>query len=65
MSNWSRWLAILALLLLVVASLFPFYWAVVSSLTPEARLFKRPSLWPDELVTDHYQIGRASCRERV
>jgi len=55
MRNWSRWLAILALLLLVLASLFPFYWAVVSSLTPEARLFQRPSLWPNELVTDHYR----------
>jgi len=42
MRNWSRWLAILALLLLVLATLFPFYWAIRSSFTPEGKLFRTP-----------------------
>ena len=32
--------------LLVLATAFPFYWTVVASLTPEARLFQAPSLLP-------------------
>ena len=49
----------IALLALLLA--FPFYWAVVASLTPEAALFREPSLWPRVLVLDHY---RALFRER-
>ena len=40
----TRWRV--ALLMLVHAR-FPFYWAIVASLTPEARLFQAPSLVPD------------------
>ena len=54
MSRTGRW-AGLALALLVLASAFPFYWAIVSSFTPEARLFERPSLVPRGLVLDHYR----------
>jgi ABC-type glycerol-3-phosphate transport system permease component len=43
------------LALLVLASALPFYWAVVSSFTPEARLFENPSLIPRQLVLDHYR----------
>lgn len=50
-----RWLPVLVTVLLVLAIAFPFYWAVVSSLTPEAALFERPSLVPTELVTVHYR----------
>jgi ABC-type glycerol-3-phosphate transport system permease component len=35
--------------------LLPFYWAVVASITPEARLFEGPSLLPLEPVLDHYR----------
>lgn len=51
----GRWAAGTVLALLVVGTAFPFYWAVVASLTPEARLFAEPSLWPRELVLDHYR----------
>lgn len=44
-----------ALIVLVVASAFPFYWAIVSSFTPEARLFEAPSLVPRTLVLEHYR----------
>lgn len=44
-----------ALALLVLGAAFPFYWAIVSSFTPEARLFQRPSLLPTILVLDHYR----------
>ncbi len=50
-----RWLARAGAGLLVLATAFPFYWAVVASLTPEAALFRDPSLWPREVVLDHYR----------
>lgn len=50
-----RWLGGGALALFVAATAFPFYWAVVASLTPEAELFAAPSLLPRELVLDHYR----------
>jgi ABC-type glycerol-3-phosphate transport system permease component len=43
------------LVLLVAASAFPLYWAVVSSFTPETRLFQSPSLFPREFVLEHYR----------
>jgi ABC-type glycerol-3-phosphate transport system permease component len=51
----GKWLPVAAVGLLVLASAFPFYWAIVSSLTPEARLFEAPSLLPSRLVLDHYR----------
>ncbi len=39
----------------MLATAFPFYWTVVASLTPEARLFQAPSLLPTHLVLDHYR----------
>ena len=36
--------------ILVALSAFPFYWALVASVTPEARLFAEPTLWPAEPV---------------
>ncbi|HEU5040345.1 MAG TPA: carbohydrate ABC transporter permease [Gemmatimonadales bacterium] len=54
MSRAGRWSGA-ALALLVLASAFPFYWAIVSSFTPEARLFEEPSLLPRGLVLDHYR----------
>lgn len=43
----------LAVLVLLIA--FPLYWAVVASLTPEATLFREPSLWPHTIILDHYR----------
>ena len=51
----KKWWPVLALTLLVVASAFPFYWAILASFTPEARLFQGPSLLPGHLVLDHYR----------
>ena len=56
-----RWARPVATGLLVAAILFPLYWAALSSLTPENRLFAAPALVPRELVLDHY---RALFRER-
>jgi ABC-type glycerol-3-phosphate transport system permease component len=50
-----KWGPAVVLALLVVASAFPFYWAIVASFTPEARLFQGPTLLPGELITDHYR----------
>ncbi|HEX7337731.1 MAG TPA: carbohydrate ABC transporter permease [Gemmatimonadales bacterium] len=50
-----RWWPAVVLALLVTASAFPFYWAIVGSFTPEARLFQEPALVPRELVLDHYR----------
>ena len=50
-----RWAPVLALGLLVVATAFPFYWAILGSFTPEARLFDNPSLLPGKPILDHYR----------
>jgi trehalose/maltose transport system permease protein len=55
MSAWQRLAAALAMAIIVAAMAFPFVWAVAASLTPEARLFDRPTLWPAALVVDHYR----------
>ena len=53
--SWQGWLFGAALVLLMTFTLFPFYWAIVASLTPEAELFRDPSLWPTHLIFDHYR----------
>jgi ABC-type glycerol-3-phosphate transport system permease component len=53
--NPRRWWPTLAIAILVAASAFPFYWAIVASFTPEERLFQAPSLFPRQLVLDHYR----------
>ena len=57
----GRWLGGAALAALVAFAVFPFWWALVASVTPESRLFAEPSLWPAEPVLDHY---RALWEER-
>ena len=47
------WTAVTAAL--VAALLGPLYWAVLSSLTPEPRLFAAPGLVPRALVLTHYR----------
>jgi ABC-type glycerol-3-phosphate transport system permease component len=51
----GRWAGPVAIGLLVAAILFPLYWAVLSSLTPENRLFAARALVPRKLVLDHYR----------
>jgi ABC-type glycerol-3-phosphate transport system permease component len=53
--NARKWWPSLALAILVGASAFPFYWAILASFTPEARLFQGPSLVPTDLVLEHYR----------
>lgn len=53
--SWQNWLFGAALVALMVFTLFPFYWAIVASLTPEAALFRDPSLWPTNIILDHYR----------
>lgn len=48
------WWPALVLVLLVAGSAFPFYWAILSSFTPEARLFQNP--WPGESEWDIAQV---------
>jgi trehalose/maltose transport system permease protein len=41
---------------ILIYTLFPFYWAVVSSLTPDSQLFNTPaSYWPSTIDWSHYQ----------
>jgi ABC-type glycerol-3-phosphate transport system permease component len=49
------WLVRVAFVVGLAALLFPFYWAVVASITPEAVLFRAPSLWPQQPIADHYR----------
>jgi ABC-type glycerol-3-phosphate transport system permease component len=53
--NRQRAAGTIAVALLVAAFLFPMYWALVSSLSPETELFTAGSLWPRTLVLDHYR----------
>jgi ABC-type glycerol-3-phosphate transport system permease component len=58
----TRRAGLFALALLIALVAFPFYWAVVASFTPEATLFRQPSLWPRTFILDHYRAlfaGRA------
>ena len=50
-STARRW----ALGALIASVLFPLYWAVISSFTPESRLFGPPDLIPTRLVLGHYR----------
>ena len=52
---WGNWTFGAALVILMLFTLFPFYWAIVASLTPEAALFREPSLWPQQVIFDHYR----------
>ncbi|HEU4631289.1 MAG TPA: carbohydrate ABC transporter permease [Gemmatimonadaceae bacterium] len=51
----ARWLGRLVLALLLAGTAFPLYWAVVASFTPEAALFRVPSLWPQAPTLEHYR----------
>lgn len=53
--NGRKWWPVVVLAVLVGASAFPFYWAIVASFTPEAQLFQEPSLVPQRLILDHYR----------
>jgi len=53
--RWQRGLFGGALVVLILFTLFPFYWAIVASLTSDAALFRDPSLWPQHLIFDHYR----------
>ena len=48
------WLALAAATALAIM-LFPLYWMVIASLTPEGRIFGEPSIVPGTLVLDHYR----------
>jgi ABC-type glycerol-3-phosphate transport system permease component len=50
-----RWLVRAVFMAGLAALIFPFYWAVVASITPEAILFRAPSLWPQQPIADHYR----------
>jgi ABC-type glycerol-3-phosphate transport system permease component len=54
-SGKGRWIARAGVAALVVFSAFPFYWALMASVTPEAELFETPSPWPSAPVLDHYR----------
>jgi ABC-type glycerol-3-phosphate transport system permease component len=41
--------------LLLGALLFPIYWMVAASVTPEARLFEARPLLPSTITLDHYR----------
>jgi trehalose/maltose transport system permease protein len=53
--RWGGWIFGAVLIALMIFTLFPFYWAIVASLTPEAALFREPSIWPSVVILDHYR----------
>jgi ABC-type glycerol-3-phosphate transport system permease component len=55
MSNWRGYAAFAVGAALVGALLFPIYWMIAASLTPESRLFASPSLVPAAPSPDNYR----------
>jgi ABC-type glycerol-3-phosphate transport system permease component len=53
--KWGTWIFGAALALLMIFTLFPFHWAIVASFTPDAALFRDPSLIPTQVIFDHYR----------
>jgi len=53
--RWGAWAFSAALVLLMIFTLFPFYWAIVASFTSDAALFRDPSLFPRHFIFDHYR----------
>ena len=53
--KWGSWVFGAALVLLMIFTLFPFYWAIVASFTSDAALFRDPSLIPTHVIFDHYR----------
>jgi ABC-type glycerol-3-phosphate transport system permease component len=51
----ARWGWPFGTAILIALLLLPLYWAVISSFTPENRLFGAPALVPHGLVFDHYR----------
>ena len=51
----SRFVAAVTVVVVLAALAFPLFWALVASVSPEARLFERPALVPHEIVLDHYE----------
>ncbi len=52
----GRGLFFAALGLILIYTLFPFYWAIVSSLKPNNELFDTPvAWWPKNLTLEHYK----------
>jgi trehalose/maltose transport system permease protein len=52
----SRIVFWILIVFIVIYTLFPFYWAIVSSLTPDSQLFNTPaSYWPAQIDWSHYQ----------
>jgi trehalose/maltose transport system permease protein len=49
-----RILIALGVAVVLAAIAFPLYWALVSSLSPESRLYESPSLIPDAVTATHY-----------
>ncbi len=47
----------LLVVVIMIYTIFPFYWAIVSSLTPSSRLFDTPAhYWPTTIDWSHYQF---------
>jgi trehalose/maltose transport system permease protein len=46
----------LLIIIILIYTLFPFYWAIASSLQPSSDLFKTPvSYWPEKIDWSHYR----------
>ncbi len=44
------------IVIIMIYTIFPFYWAIVSSITPSSRLFDTPaSYWPQNPTLEHYR----------
>lgn len=50
-----RWLSVIVVTVVVLAGVFPIYWMLVASITPEAQLFSEPPLVPTAFFLGNYR----------
>ena len=53
-TGFAKWAPLVAIVILVIATAFPLYWTIVSSLTPTERLLEPAQLWPSGMTGEHY-----------
>jgi len=55
--RFQRTLLLVAVILLACTTIFPLWWLLVSSFTPELQIFKQLGLWPQAFTFENYVKG--------
>lgn len=55
--NYQRALVVIVVTLIACTTIFPLWWLLVSSFTPELLIFKQFGLWPTHFTLENYATG--------